>query len=183
MPKEIDWEAISAKLPTEKNPEQRAKRADLFSQFDPNGNGYLSLAEVDKGCRDVLGLHDLYECKKVIMRAFQAAKQVNDGKAIGKNDHGPNYVEAVEFRLLLVYLRKYLELWQMFGQIDSGGDARINLEEFKQALPKIEAWGVKIEDPDATFATIDTNGGGQLLFDEFADWAIKKELDLEHDDD
>ena len=37
-------------------------------------------------------------------------------------------------------------------------------------LPKIKEW-------------IDANGGGMLLFDEFADWALKKHLDLEDDDD
>ena len=36
---------------------------------------------------------------------------------------------------------------------------------------------------EAEFKLIDTNGGGIVLFDEFADWAIKKELDLEDDDD
>ena len=43
---EIDWESINAKLPFEKNDEEKAKRKELFNQFDPNGNGYLSLAEV-----------------------------------------------------------------------------------------------------------------------------------------
>ena len=28
----------------------------MFKQFDPNGNGYLSLAEIDKGIHDILGL-------------------------------------------------------------------------------------------------------------------------------
>lgn len=34
-------------------------RVKLFNQFDPNGNGYLSLAEVDKGVRDVLQCHQV----------------------------------------------------------------------------------------------------------------------------
>ncbi len=42
----------------------------MFSQFDPNGNGLLSLAEVDKGIRDVLKLDSVFDCKPVIMRAF-----------------------------------------------------------------------------------------------------------------
>ena len=71
----------------------------------------------------------------------------------------------------------------MFDRIDTGDDRRINLEEFKSAIPMIEGWGLKIEDPETDFNTIDTNGGGQILFDEFADWAIKKGLDLEDDDD
>ena len=101
MPATIDWDAIREKLPTEKTADHKAKRSEIFNRFDENGTGYLSLAEVDKGCRDVLGLYDIFECKKVIMRAFQAAKSVSSSK----NDRGPDYVEKVEFRLLLVYLR------------------------------------------------------------------------------
>ena len=44
----IDWDSLNAKLPLEKNDEDKAKRQELFKQFDPNGNGYLSLAEVCK---------------------------------------------------------------------------------------------------------------------------------------
>jgi hypothetical protein len=35
-----------------------------------NGNGYLSLAEVDKGLRDVVKIPMLFDVKPVIMRAF-----------------------------------------------------------------------------------------------------------------
>ena len=42
----------------------------MFSDFDPNGNGYLSLAEIDKGIRDVLFSDSIFDCKKPIMRAF-----------------------------------------------------------------------------------------------------------------
>jgi Ca2+-binding EF-hand superfamily protein len=46
--KDADWSVVE-QLPTEKTAEQKEKRQALFSTFDPNGNGYLSLAEVDKG--------------------------------------------------------------------------------------------------------------------------------------
>jgi hypothetical protein len=29
------------------------------------------------------------------------------------------------------------------------------------------------------FRNIDSNGGGQILFDEFCDWSCKKNLDIE----
>ena len=45
---DIDWESINAKLPFQRTDEEKAKRRELFKQFDPNGNGYLSLAEVSK---------------------------------------------------------------------------------------------------------------------------------------
>ena len=42
----INWADIREKLPFERTAEQKAKRNDMFNQFDPNGNGILSLAEV-----------------------------------------------------------------------------------------------------------------------------------------
>ena len=49
----------------------------------------------------------------------------------------------------------------------------------------VGTWGVVIppERVEAEFASIDTNGGGFILFDEFSKWAISKALDLEGDDD
>ena len=182
MPAKINWAEMNAKLPTAKTADQKARRMDLFAQFDPNGNGYLSLAEVDKGCDDILQLHALFDAKPVIMRAFQAAKGANDRKSKSKG-HGPDYVEKCEFRLLLVYLRQYFELWQMFDEIDSSDDRRVSIDEFKKAVPKLESWGVKITDAQATFSEIDTNGGGIILFDEFAHWALEKQLDLEDDEE
>ena len=38
---------LPARLPTGRNADGKAARRVLFSRFDPNGNGYLSLAEVD----------------------------------------------------------------------------------------------------------------------------------------
>ena len=48
--------ALFAKLPTGTSEEEKEARDRLFQQFDPNGNGFLSLAEIDKGIQDVLGL-------------------------------------------------------------------------------------------------------------------------------
>ena len=50
---DIDWDTINAKLPYERSDEAKEKRRELFNQFDPNCNGYLSLAEV---------LQTIYEC-------------------------------------------------------------------------------------------------------------------------
>jgi hypothetical protein len=42
--------------------------------MDVNGNGYLSLAEIDKGMRDVAQIPILFNLKPVMMRAYQSAK-------------------------------------------------------------------------------------------------------------
>ena len=71
----------------------------------------------------------------------------------------------------------------MFKELDTTGDQRIGLEEFKMAVPTLGKWGVKITDAEASFKEIDVNGGGVVLFDEFVIWATSKNLDLEDDDD
>ena len=46
------------------------------------------------------------------------------------------------------------------------------VQEFEADIPYIEEWGVKVDDAKAAFESIDLNGGGQILFNEFANWAI-----------
>ena len=58
-----------------------------------------------------------------------------------------------------------------FDRVDSNDDNRIGFEEFKKCLPSIEKWVGKIENPQATFKKIDSDGHGMVLFDEFVDWA------------
>ena len=112
-----------------------------------NGNGYLSLAEVDKGCRDVLDLPELFEAKPVLIRAFTAART----KFESKNPHGDDYVSKGEFRFLLIYLRIYYEFWIDYKTIDVDGDRRIGQAEFNSGLPMLEAWGVTVKDPATCF--------------------------------
>jgi Ca2+-binding EF-hand superfamily protein len=116
----------------------------------------------------------------VIIRAFNAAKVANDAANKKTGDkHGQDYIEKSEFRLLVCYMRKYLELWEMFQEIDVQGDRKVTLKEFNQAVPKIAHWGLKVTDPAKTFGEIDADKGGCILFGEFADWALKLSLDLE----
>ena len=173
------WQGLASKLPAEKTDEHRQARKQMFSNFDPNGNGYLSLAEVDKGVRDVLACDELFDAKPAIMRAFQAAK----GALKTKAKLGADYVERAEFRLLLVYLRRFFELYVMFDDVDTGDDRRVDRAEFEAALQKLGSWGVVVEDADAEFKAIDVNGGGSILFIEFCKWALSKNLDLVSDDD
>ena len=44
----IPWEEINEKLPYARNKESYEKRKEMWTSFDVNGNGYLSLAEVTK---------------------------------------------------------------------------------------------------------------------------------------
>ena len=64
------WDELREKLPWHKTPEELERRKKLWKDFDANGNGYLSLAEVDKGIRDALQSDALFDAKPAIMRAF-----------------------------------------------------------------------------------------------------------------
>jgi len=179
MSDEIDWEEIAGKLPTAKTPEDKKRRKQMFREFDPNGNGVLSLAEIDKGVRDVLGIDEMFDSKPAIMRAYMIAK---DSQRSKRPEIGDDYIELREFKFFLLSLRQYFEYWQAFMRVDASGDRRIDLEEFKAAQSTIEVWVGEI-DAEEEFGKIDRNGGGFILFDEFCKWAIKKNLDLEDDDD
>jgi Ca2+-binding EF-hand superfamily protein len=144
-----------------------------------NGNGYLSLAEVDRGLLEVVRIPQLFNVKPVIIKAFQASKN----KVKSTNQHGKDYVSQAEFRYLLSYLRQYYEYWVAFERVDKDHDKRVTLTEFKAAVPIMNRWNIKISNPEATFKQIDTNNGGYILFDEFSRWAIKQNLDLDDDDD
>jgi len=174
----VNWSEINSKLPVGKNKEDSEQRKKLCKSIDGNGNGYLSLAETDKGVRDVLGLDNVFDCKSAINKAFHAAKQ----KYASKSKYGADYLELMEFRFFLVYLRQFFEYYVMFDKLDLTGDKKVGLEEFKQAIPTVEKWGAKITDAEATFNEI-SQGDGGLTYTEFCDWAIKLNLDLEDDDD
>ena len=124
-PKLVDWADIARKLPWGKDKESVRDRQLLFRRFDPNGNGYLSLAEVDKAICQDLQLGGVIK-KPVLIRAFNASKSVNQ-TSHGQHD---DFVELREFRILLLYIRQYLELHVMFERIDTSNDGRISSQFF-----------------------------------------------------
>ena len=56
-------------------------------------------------------------------------------------------------------------------------------KNLKKALPLLEKLGVKVNNPEAEFKNLDDNKSGSIMFDEFCEFAIKKYLDLEDDED
>ena len=71
----------------------------------------------------------------------------------------------------------------MFGRLDSDGDRRVSLDEFRSKAHMLEQWGVQVSDAETVFRQIDADGGGHILFDEFCQWAAANNLDIEDDDD
>ena len=113
------------------------------------------------------------------MRAFNSAKT----KVKSKSKHADDYLSKGEFRYLLLYLRQYYEYWVAFDRIDSDDDRRIAYKEFIKGKDMFEKWGIDMTDPKALWKEADKDGAGQVLFAEFVEWAISKNLDLDDDDD
>ena len=171
------WEGIRHRLPRRKTPEDKARRIELFKKFDKNGTGKLSLEETYEGCVSVLHLDEFTtRLRDIVKRAFNKAKEMGTKD---RNAGSDQFVEFLEFRLMLCYIYDYFELTVMFDEIDTSGNMLIDAKEFKKAAPKITEWGVKITDPDAVFREIDDNGSGQITFDEFAAWAAAHRLDAD----
>lgn len=73
----------------------------------------------------------------------------------------------------------------MFSIVDTSGDRRVSLEEFDAAVPQLIKWGAHDlagADSSAAFSSM-AGEGDHVLFDVFADWALRRRLDLEDDDD
>jgi len=167
---------MDAEFPTGLDAASKKRRKEIFNLFDVNGNNLLSLAEIDKACRDILQIDKLYKCKPALMRAYMAARD----KWPAVNKYSDDYVTRNEFRFLLIYLKLYYELFRMYNEIDTDMDRRIDYDEFIAAIPIIESWGVDVGDPRIEYKKADKDGHGKILFHEFCDWAIRKEMALEN---
>jgi hypothetical protein len=187
----IDWTTLNAKLPTEKSPDDgnnddTEQRRHIFTQyFDVNHNGYCSLAECDKGLTELLSSTSINLPKPVILRAFTSAKTVAQEKDVSTNSRSISgeYLEFSEFRYFLIYIKEYVQLWELFDTIDSDNDRRISYEEFStDALPKLHGneYYSRIFPTTVTtesiFQSIDTNNGGFILFNELAQYVIEKRM-------
>ena len=78
--KTIDWQKINRNLPYAKTPAQLARRRGLWRAMDVNDNGFLSLAEVTRGVRDVLALQEIFNCRPAVNAAFHHCRDIHKVK-------------------------------------------------------------------------------------------------------
>ena len=130
----FDWNALYEKLPTVKDDEHKKKRLDIWNnQLGCKGKS-ISFEDLSAKLGDYLQLPADVVQKDPMKKAYDAAKT----RAKSKSSVGDDYVEWMEFRIFLVYLRQYFEYWVMFERLDQSGDAQINLEEFKKAVDMLK---------------------------------------------
>jgi len=167
---------IAAKLPTELDEfsEDNEEREQWFEGMDGNGSGRLSLAEIDLGVKNFLE-EECFLMKPAIREAYKASKDIG----YSYNEEEEHFVDKSEFRMLLVNLKKYIEIYAAFEEIDAGDDDRIDFNEFSSKLEFLHDYGlthVTDENAQEVFDSIDKNSGGQILFDEFAQWVLHSNM-------
>jgi len=123
--------------------------------LDFNGNNLCSLAEIDKW---VVETYALLNHKPALMRAFKATTEAGHDT--------DEYVHKKDFKRLILNLFYFNKLFWLFDQVDEGHDRKLNLKEFTWVLTMC---GAQTSERTAAveFKKVDTNGGGEILFDEF----------------
>jgi Ca2+-binding EF-hand superfamily protein len=129
--------------------------------LDFNGNGIVSLAELDKW---IVQSFPLLNNKLAILRAFE--------RTTCREGNGDEWIQRREFKALLVNLIYFNRAFELFESIDTGKDRRIDFDEFFSAVGRL-GLGLDRKQAQAEFLRIDSNGGGQLLFDEFCEWLVE----------
>eukprot|EP00056_Hartaetosiga_gracilis_P021672 m.25743 g.25743 ORF g.25743 m.25743 type:complete len:559 (-) comp9203_c0_seq1:809-2485(-) len=141
----------------------------MWRLLDINGNGIVSLAEVDKF---LLNQFATLRTPRAVIRAFKYTTLI-DGD-------GDEWIEADEFPALLRNIIYFNKIYDIFEGIDTDGDHRISLDEFKSSTHLI---GLSLPDDEAEaeFQAMDSNSGGVVLFDEFAAWCASRKCPVDND--
>ena len=152
--------ATSRSRPILELPSAEAREA-LFRRMDGNGNGLLSLAEIDLA---VSTLYPDFDHKPALMRAYKAADESGDG-----------WIGPREFRQLLRYLVYFNQLWDDFEAMDVNHERRITVDSFLAGCKAI-GLGISPSEAAAQFKEMDLDGSGVVLFEEFCTFCAKKHL-------
>ena len=136
---------------------------EFWEILDVNGNGKVSLAEIDKL---MVYSYPTLNNKKALIRAYKQTCLMDGGD-------GDAWVEPNELPMLLVNLFYFNKLYAAFIDIDRDFDRRLDKNEFYLGAKKL---GLKLKRREAEkeFAKMDANGGGIVLFDEFCVWYTGK---------
>jgi len=144
----------------------------LWKRLDFNGNGIVSLAEIDKLVVEMTSggtWPDWLNNKPALMRAYK--------KTILVDGDGDDWVQKHEFSALLLNIFWFNKLFKLFDTIN-GDDRRIDVGEFSKGLSML---GLNLtgQDVQEEFKKMDTNGGGQVLFVEFCSY-IRNRVNPDH---
>ena len=159
---QVPWGLQTMQMPTQK------EQAALFAQLDFNGNGLLSLAEVDAA---VTAIWPAFTHRAAILRAFRAV-----------DPQGAGLIGAGAFGSLLAYLGAFSGILDEFDAIDTSHDHRLSDSTIAKdevvgacALLKV---GVTAAEARQAFDRMDPVRPNHVLFDDFCGWLAGNKIGL-----
>ena len=149
------WKKLTLELPSERDDAHKVQRSAAFKSLDKDRDGRLTLTDIKLGftqgdfaktlaeMRELASFHGAWmnDYETLLRDAMDMASKVLPNAAHGQaiKDHGEPYVEREQFRLLLVYIRHYFELFTMFEDVEHlchhDHDEPLNLQDFCAIVP------------------------------------------------
>ena len=162
-------------LPVEKSGPDFTKRTELFQTMDKNEkkNGLLTLEEVLTEVKAQATIDEKFDMDGVVKAAFDMAKV----KVKNRQNQADDFVNRFEFRLMLVFLKRYFEILKIFVEFDKGVDGKMSVEEFRNFMEKVDA----SENADELFLQLDKDQSGELSISEVEVHICAKLLESEED--
>ena len=154
---------ISKCLPDKPSKMTSQEADELFDKIDINKNGYASLAEIDKGLKEILHIPSIPGLHTMMLKAFELARVAKQSEEPREND----YITKDEFVYMLIYLRVYYEIYIEFRTLDLNADGQINFAELQKGKGVLLKWGIDASNLVHVFKDIDKNSGGTISFREF----------------
>lgn len=134
-----------------------------------SSNSLLLLIDFYFSCTPQQHNYKAMNYKPALMRCFK--------KVTLRDGDGDAYIQRNEFPALLSNLPYFVRLYLLFASADKDPDHRVTLAEVR---PLLQRMGLAKTAAEATalFKEMDANGGGVVLFDEFAAFAAQKHLSI-----
>lgn len=178
------WSVVDvAANATGSGPEGKAARDKLFANFDPNGNGRLSLSEAHAGMATLLSksatqrgrgeatvpLIPVAGDKKKFLFAVRTAFKASCSLLPDESDEADAFIDRRHFHAFLVHFRYHIEMLELFKDVDDTGQIQLSFDKFKAVMPDWESWHIPADQLQRKLGKGDFNSGS-IDFDDFAEW-------------
>ena len=176
----------------EKTDAGKKTRMKKFEYADQNRTGYASMAELGNFVKYSLTSSfprnkatDMFRrFRKSYIKAFQRAKSIRHS-GDEDDDNDDSYVTISEFRLFNAFLCVYSALLDAFMCINEESD-RIDIDEFTRSYSHVKDYGFaalsclgSTSDAAAMFNKLDTDGSGQVSYNEWCIYIVDAEIEAD----
>ena len=142
----------------------KARKA-MFRNMDVNGNGLLSVMEVERSTQKLLGEVNENFLHADLAAAFESAKTAH----ISRDKNLNNTLDLLEFRQFLGDVKQ--GFYNRFvDAIYTEGDGRMNVKEYVRFVNQLGVWGVDVPDAEQVYKDIDSERRGVIFWEEIKEW-------------